>query len=321
MIEAFKKRIGYWGDLKDISLGICKQFRLGSFLSNKLVLMGYEDFNFSLETTSGKYFVKVFSNFRTDKDCERYVNIMLNAMESGVSIPKLYKSQQGYLCKLKINDSDLRLCIMEHVEGKTILSAREKLSDDEIRFIARQASLIDSINMKPYWIYDTWAITNFLKEYQKKWKYLSEEDLELIKPLVKEFKDLKIEELPHCFVHGDILTTNVMKDNNEKLWIIDFAVSNYYPRIQELAVLACDLLFDPKDKKKSDHNLMVALEEYQKKIQLTGRELKVLPTYIRLAHAMHLLRANYEKIVGKNTFEENEHFINQGRFGLKQMLG
>ena len=33
----------------------------------------------------------------------------------------------------------------------------------------------------------------------------------------------------------------VMKDNNGKLWIIDFAVSNYMPRIVDLAVSSCNL--------------------------------------------------------------------------------
>jgi len=51
----------------------------------------------------------------------------------------------------------------------------------------------------------------------------------LVQPLVKEFENLGIEELPHCFVHGDIITTNVMRDSTDQLWIIDFSVSNYYP--------------------------------------------------------------------------------------------
>lgn len=120
-------------------------------------------------------------------------------------------------------------------------------------------------------------------------------------------------------VHGDIIATNVMKDKKNKLWIIDFAVSNYYPRIQELAVMACNILFDEKNKKKSETNLKTALEEYQKTIELTPREIEVLPTYIKLAHAMHILEANYEKVAEKNDSDENEYWLNQGRTGLKQM--
>jgi len=63
MEDKFKARINYSGDIKDISLQICRDYNLGEFKSNKLILMGYEDFNFILETTKGKYFVKVFAKF------------------------------------------------------------------------------------------------------------------------------------------------------------------------------------------------------------------------------------------------------------------
>jgi Ser/Thr protein kinase RdoA (MazF antagonist) len=168
-------------------------------------------------------------------------------------------------------------------------------------------------------IYDAWAITNFLKEFKKKGKSLSKDDLKLVEPLVKKYKELKIEELPHCFVHGDIIATNLMKDNKGNLWIIDFSVSNYYPRIQELAVLACNLFFEENNKDKSKENLEIALKEYQKVIALTKEELNVLPIYIELAHAMHLLSANFEKVKKNNQTDENEYWLNQGRIGLIQM--
>jgi Ser/Thr protein kinase RdoA (MazF antagonist) len=141
-----------------------------------------------------------------------------------------------------------------------------------------------------------------------------------MKPLLQEFKDLKIQKLPRCFVHGDIISPNVIRDKKRKIWIIDFSVSNYYPRIQELAVLACNMFFCENDKEKSEENLKLALKEYQKNIKLTAKELKSLPVYIKFAHAMHILSANYQKIVKKNNSAENEYFLRQGRLGLAQIL-
>jgi len=317
MKEVYKRRIGYRGKLEEISCAICKSFNLGEFSSNNLILIGYEDFNFALETTKGKYFVKIFANFRSDKNCQRYVNIMAEAINAKVRTPKLFKSDQGYLHKLEIHDCTLRLCVMEHIEGQDIFSLGKTLNLSEMKFIAQQAALINSIDIKLQPIYDSWAIVNFLEEFRKTKKYLSARDLELIEPLVQEFKNLGIKDLPHCFVHGDIITTNVMKDNQNKLWIIDFSVSNYYPRIQELAVLACNLFFDAESKTKSENNLNVALKEYQKKIKLTDKELTALPTYIKLAHAMHIIGATYAKSVENNTSEENKYWLQQGRAGLE----
>lgn len=317
-MKDFFQRISYKGKIDDISLIICKDFQIGGFISNKLVPIGYEDFNFILETTKGRYFVKIFSNFRTDDSCRRYVKVMLKAIKAGVSFPKLFKSKQNYFYTTTVNDVNLRICVMEYIDGKSYYSLKQKPNIDEIKNLTHQAALINSIKIKPKFVYDEWAIVNFLKEFQKKGKHLSQRDLKVIKPLVKKFKDIDIKKLPHCFVHGDIIVTNVMKDKNGKIWIIDFAVSNYYPRIQELAVLACNMLFDEKDKLKNENNFRIALEEYQKIITLTSRELEVFPVYVKLAHAMHILSANYEKLVEKNDSEENEYWLNQGRAGLHQ---
>jgi len=306
MEESFKERIKYKGEIKDISLQICKDYGLGDFKSNQIIIMGYEDFNFILETSKGKYFVKIFSDFRTLEDCKRYIEIMEKANEKGVKVPKFYKSKKEHLKIININNVELRLCVMEFINGKTIYELEKQLDNKEIKFIAHQTALINSIKLKPKLIYDEWAITNLLSEFEKKRKFLSEEDLRLIEPLIKEFKDLEIEKLPHCFVHGDITETNIMKDNKGDLWIIDFSVSNYYPRIQELAVLACNLFFDEKNKENTEKNLKTALEEYQKVISLTEKELESLPTYIKLAHTMHILNANFEKINKENNSIENE---------------
>ncbi len=317
-MKEFYKRIGFEGKLADISKVVCKEFNLGEYISNKLIPVGYEDFNFVLETNKCKYFVKIFSNFRTDNDCYRYIDILLKAIENKVSFPKLFKSEQGYLHITKITDSKLRLCVMQYIDGNTFFSLGKKPVLEEIKEITRQAALINSINIRPKFIYDSWAIVNFLKQFEKEGKFLSQENFELLNPLIEDFKEMKIEKLPHCFVHGDIISTNVMKDKNNKIWIIDFAVSNYYPRIQELAIIACNLLFDEKDKKKSESNFKIALKEYQKIIKLNSRELEALPTYIKLAHAMHILQANYEKVVKGNESKENEYWLNQGKIGFAQ---
>ena len=54
-MNEFYKRIGYEDDLSKISKKICKDFNLGRFKSNKLIEVGYEDFNFKIETNKGKF--------------------------------------------------------------------------------------------------------------------------------------------------------------------------------------------------------------------------------------------------------------------------
>ena len=138
--------------------------------------------------------------------------------------------------------------------------------------------------------------------------------------LVIEFHKLNIKSLPHCFVHGDIIATNVMRSNEGSLYIIDFAVANWYPRIQELAILLCDLLFVP-EKNTFLKNYELALTEYQKIIKLEKKELQSLPTYIKFAHAMHIIPSTREKVFENNTSAENEFWLRSGQEGLKFTSG
>ena len=319
MESIFKQRIGFNGDLKEISKIICRDFGPGEFIGYGIVLLGYEDFNFSLTTANGRFFVKIYANSRTLDECRRNTEIMVKMLEGGVSIPRLHCSGQGYLHTLKLGPSALRMCVMDFIEGKDFFTSRAQTTKRDRLFIAHQASLINSIGIKPKKVYDSWAIVNFQSELEKKRQFLDPDDLQLLEPLLERFQNLSIETLPHCFAHGDMIRNNVIKDKDNNIWIVDFSVSNYYPRIQELAVLACDVLFSKDNKIESEQNLKDALKEYQKAIKLTARELASLPTYVKLAHAMHILCATYEKKVNKNDSKENEYFLEIGRSGLRQM--
>ncbi len=313
----FQKRINYQGALKPFLQQVCKNFSIGEYNTHEIVPIGYEDFNLFVVTNKGKYFVKVFGSFRSKDECSRYVGIMENALKAGVSHPLLFKSNQGYLYELSKNELTDRICVMQYIDGKIFYELQTTPTAEEKRFIIKQAALINKINIKPSLVYDHWAITSFLKEYKEKSGYLNKEDKKLIEPMVDLYNSLSIDNLPHCFVHGDITKTNTMKSANGDIYILDFAVANYYPRIQELAVILCDLFFDPKNPNEFPKNYDLALSEYQNYISLTADELKKLPNYVKLAHTMHILLANYEKAANKNSSSENEYFLGIGRIGLK----
>lgn len=317
MMNNFQKRINYQGDLKPFLQKVCIDFNIGGYKSYEIVPIGYEDFNLFLLTNKDKYFVKIFDSFRDKSECSRYVEIMESVLKAGVSHPKLYKSNKGYLYEVTNKDLIDRLCVMQFIDGKIFYELQTTPTTEEMGFVIKQAALINKIDIKPPLVYDHWAITSFLKECGEKGQYLNDDDKELIEPLVEVYKSLEVEKLPHCFVHGDITKTNTMKSTKDGIFILDFAVANYYSRIQELAVILCDLFFNPKNPESFPANYELALNEYQKYIVLTPDELKKLPSYIRLVHTMHVLLANYEKVVNKNSSAENDYFLGMGRIGLK----
>lgn len=315
MTDKFQDRINYKDNLIPLLYNICKDFNLGKYRSHLIIPIGYEDFNLTMTTNKGKYFIKIFASFRGDKECKRYVDIIKRSIEAGVSHPKLFESSQGYLYKTNYKNSDY-LIITEYLDGKMFYTLKINPDAEDTHFIVKQAALINSINIKPYPIYDHWAITSFLKEYSEKGKYLGKEDQQQIQPMLEVFHSLETDKLPHCFVHGDITKTNIIKNKTGEVFIIDFAVANWYPRIQELAVLLCDLFYNPTRSNNFLKIYNLVIDEYQKHIKLNPKEINSLPNYIKLAHVMHILLANYEKVVNKNNSEENNYFLDIGRKGL-----
>jgi len=316
----FQKRIQYRGNLKVLFKKVCTDYNLGTYSSHDIITVGYEDLNIILTTDKDKYFIKVFADFRTVEDCKRYVEIMQKAIEAGVQHPTLYKSQQGYLYEASIDSTNVRLCVLQFVEGQSFYSLQEQPTIDELRVLSQQAAIINQMEVKPEPVYDSWAVVNFVSEFDKKKQYLSEEDLAMVEPLVEQFRSIDLEKLPHCFVHGDIIKTNVMRSTEGKLYILDFSVANYYPRIQELAVLFCDLFFNEKDPNNFKECYELGKSEYQKYVKLTDEEIKLLPLYVKAAHAMHIICPNFEREVNENNSKENDLWLELGRLGLKFSL-
>ena len=306
------------GSSHKLSSQVCRDFRIGDLISDSVIQTGYEDLNVAITTSKGKYLAKIFADFRDDTNCKRYVDVMTEALKTGIRIPQLLPSAQGYLHSLEIGELRIRLCLMDFIEGRTFFELNTKPSTKEIAFLADQAAMINSMDIRPQRVYDSWAVANLEREFKEKSAYLTEEDTSLVQPVISEFKSIRQKDPPNCFVHGDLISTNTIKGKDGRIWVIDFSVSNRYPRIQELAVLACDLLFDEKSRTHSEKNLELALNTYQKRIKLTSLEMRSLPTYVRAAHAMHVIGAGYEKNAKGNTSKENEYFLRIGRAGLKQ---
>lgn len=308
-----QSRIGYTGDLAPILSKVCKKYDIGIYKSHSIVEMGYEDLNVIVETTQRKFFIKIFASFRDQQGCERYVDIIKSAKGAGVDQPEIY----GDLYETTIDNTPIRLIVTQYIDGWTLFDSPTKLTGKEAKFLVQEATKINKIPLEPSFVYDSWAIVNFLKEADKKIQYLSDDEQKLIGPLIIKFRKLDLDTLPHCFVHGDLIKTNIMRDTNDHLYILDFSVANYYPRIQEIAVLMCDVFFDTANLELYGKLYKQTLDEYQKYIPLEKIEIDTLPLYSQVAHAMHLLCANYEKVVNNNQSRENEYFLNLGRMGLQ----
>ena len=314
-INFFNQRINLNTDLKNISLEICKQFKLGNFISNKLITIGYEDYTYKLITSKGMFCVKILNKDRTKDEIESYLERIDIISKSSINSPSLLYLNDKPFLHLNYNQNVYNVCVFDFIEGKSLFEANCDINDYLIKEIAYQTGKINNLNKKPKFTYDSWSIINFLEEYDKKSKYLSDYNSKMIGNMVDEFKKIDFNKLPKGFVHGDIIKTNVMIDKNNKLWIIDFAVSNYLPRIIDLAVISSSICLDKNSKEKTYDNITLLLKEYDKYNNLTNYEFDSFYCFYMIANAMHILQAEY-LTKAKGFSEQNEYWINEGMTGM-----
>lgn len=214
-----------------------------------------------------------------------------------------------------MNNTKFRLCVFQYIDGKSFYDLNEIPTEIEIKNIIKQMAHIHNAKLESDFIYNKWTITNFVKEYEEKEKYLNNKYNEVFKALAYKIANVKFGELPKSFVHGDIISSNVMKDKSNKLWIIDFAVSNYLPRIVDLAVTSCNLCLNPESIDKTISSTKMILEEYQKYNKLTDYELECFPLFYDLANAMGILQISYLNSLGE-TSEEDKFWLTESEKGL-----
>lgn len=313
-LQDFNKRIGLNTDLKNISEQICSQYNLGGFISNELITIWYEDYNYYLTTTKGKYCVKIFNNIRTRQDIINYLERIRVVANSQINAPKPLKINNDIVLELDYKKNHYDICVFEYIDGKNYFELNQKASKEIIKELAKQTAMINQLDIKPDFIYDSWAIINFEEEYKNKREYLSDKYKEEFDQLLTKFKCIDLDKLPKGFVHGDIISTNVMLDSTNKVWIIDFAVSNYLPRIIDLAVISCNMCLDNSSKENTYENIALLVSEYNKYTPLSEYELSAFRTFYKLANAMHILQTQYI-IKTDGDSAENEYWLNEGIVG------
>lgn len=304
-------------DLEEISKQVCKDYDLGDFIKNEIITVGYEDFNYILTTDKNKFCVKIFNKNRTEKDCNNYIDRIKLSSEINVNSPRIHKFNNDELLYKCNNDNiQYRLCVFEFIDGNSFFDLNQIPTEEEIKEIIRQMAVIHNSKLDSEFIYDMWTITNFKQEFEMKKKYLNEADLVTLTEIANRFDEIDFNKLAYSFVHGDIISTNVLKDKNNKLWIVDYAVSNYLPRIVDLAVSSCNLCLDPESQANTQNKIKLIINEYEKYNKLTEYERKTLPLFFDLANAMGMLQTCYQNGIG-NYSEENDYWLNESRKGIE----
>lgn len=310
-----KDRLAYTGDFEVLIRHVTEAYDVGEPVSHGVIEVGYEDCNVVIETSRGKYLAKMFAKTRKPAEVARYTEIMQRVIEAGVSHPGLLTTTGG---NITYTENGISLVLMQFIEGKTFFELDRSPDDSECRAILEQAAKINAVDYEPPYLFDSWAIPNIESMFEKVQRFIEPGDLSLVVQTIERYKAIPVNELPHSLVHGDFTKTNILKADDGKVYILDFSVANRYPRIQELAVIAANLLHDNVTTLQNRCEKVV--NEYSQFVELTEQERKHLPAYALAGVAMEFMGAHQEKYLNGNDTEETAYWLNLGRNGLRDSL-
>ena len=317
--KKFDDRIDRIDDVDILFSEVCKVYNLGRLINSDQVKIGYEDFNSIIDTENGKYFVKIFSNFRDDKEVDEVIERQLVATEAGISTPKIFRNNNNeIITTINIGDSKFRLIVTGYVNGKDFCSSGDDPTNNDLLQIVEIAANLQKINYKPPFIYDSWAISSFVQEFEKKRGLLSGDHLKLLKPIYEEFKKFDYEKLPKGYTHGDMIVTNLIKDDKGKIWLVDYSVANYTARLNEIAVICCDPAVILGDKNSTKLRIKKTFQMWCDSVNATDFEKENFQLLLDVANAIHVMNSSIEKQNG-NDSKENEYFLDSGLFGLSMI--
>ena len=208
---------------------------------------------------------------------------------------------------------------MEYIDGEDFFAQNTELEINELEFVAKELAKLNSIDYNPPFIYDQWAIINFEKEYNKNIHFLDNNIKPLINKAYSLFKSIKFDKLSYGFVHGDIIKTNIIKRHDKKLFLIDFSVSNFQPKIVDIAISVCELCTN-KNKKQTQLRTQKFIESYESISPLNNYDKECLKIFMICHEALSVLETTREKIAENNNSHENNMFYENSLNDLKVLL-
>lgn len=309
-------RVGGGDALNGILRRVAEGCRLGSIRGCSVIDVGYEDCNVDLHTDGGRFVVKVFASSREQAMASRVVRIVQRAIKVGVRHPRLLPDGSGE--SLHTDPvTGRQYLVMEFAEGRTCHDLGRPPTDDELRQVVAQAVLFHSLDADVDFVFDPWAVPNIFN--------LSETVRPLVEPELMALVDLAAagmlsvdpRRLPHVLIHGDLTKGNVLINTTGKVTVLDFAVANRYPRVQELAVIAANLMHgDPRPLRERARLLAVMYGEHD---HLSRQERAALVRYTHAAVAMEFLGAARERHIKGNTSAETTRLLELGEAGLRMV--
>jgi Ser/Thr protein kinase RdoA (MazF antagonist) len=256
--------------------------------------------------------VKVFAAGRPAGIAARTAGLIDAVRQAGVRHPRVHADATGS----QVHSYDgHRLLVMDFAPGRTFYDLGRPPDAAELARVVEQAVRIHACGASPEPVFDSWAIANLVPLAGQVGDLLDARQRGLVDGAVAAMAEVDFWSLPVTLIHADLTAGNVLLGPDGELTVLDFALANRWPRLQELAVIAASLMHGSPGTLPARLDVVARLYSAAGPAPLTPAEEAALPAFGRAAAAMELLGGLNQWRQG-NRGQETDSLIEIGTSGL-----
>ena len=247
------------------------------------IFEGYEDVNIILNSDNGKYVLKIFATFRSEKNIHDYIKVIHEATNLGVQTLKLVQSKSGEDYFFYENTYSI---ITKYFNGNNFVKIPPTL--EEMLEVTRSLAKLNTLNFDIDETYDSWGNNNLVSEYNNTIVKDNKVKKDLL-PIVKYLKNLDTYKFSKGVIHGDMQRKHVLK-NNDKLCIIDYGCMRNDLKVYDLSTFLAWFCLGEDNWNNKDNIFNKVIDEYTKINLLSKKEIESIKPLITASYAAYYLK-------------------------------
>jgi Ser/Thr protein kinase RdoA (MazF antagonist) len=266
------------------------EFPVGIVKNITPIMEGYEAANIQIETTIGKFVIKIFESDRNITNIHDTILVLTTLKEKSIPSTELVKGTHGYLGTYPEQENIVYFILLKFFEGKSFEEIVPAQKD--INQIAKYLGLLNNLKIQIVSAYDSWGIRHFVEEFDKHAHKLTQDELSYINDIVEKMRHVQFLSLPQAFIHGDMQKKHVLINAKNEYCILDFGCMANDARLIEIATFIAWFCFDENNWDKSETIIKEVLQAYEETQSLTSKEKELLPLFIRASYAAYFLKTS-----------------------------
>lgn len=240
---------------------ILAKYSVGEYVSHKHMSDVLSNTLYSVETTEGKYVVKIFENLKLEA-VEYQLEVIDKLREYEIPVVEIEGNKI-------VNYNGKNLILQKFIEGKQVTGINSELIKNMAHVVSNfhQKLINAEISGNEY----SWTDL----ELQKKYVRTTNNEY-----LIEEFEKIDTSKLKKGIIHGDLSGLNLISKNNKlgPFFDLDDIHKDYLSA--DLGILIAHMFITPDGV--DLENLQLFMQEYQKEIELNSEELKAIYYTIKL---------------------------------------